>query len=201
MKFIVGLGNPEEQYIGTRHNVGRDFLRTFAKKNKFEDFEYDKKVNAQISVGEIGIGKKKEKVTLILPDTYMNKSGASLKKFITSAKKAESMLVIYDELDMGIGSTKIAFNKSNAGHKGIDSVIRAVKTKAFAKMKVGISATTPTGKIKKPKGEEKVVKHVLGKFSPKEQPVIKKIEKHVCGAIEEFVLNGHISAMNGFNHK
>ena len=105
MNFIVGLGNPEDKYIGTRHNIGRDIVIAFAKKNKFDDFEYDKKINANISVGKIG----KNPVTLILPDTYMNKSGSSLKKFVTSAKKAEKMIVIQDDLDMGFGKMKFRF--------------------------------------------------------------------------------------------
>jgi PTH1 family peptidyl-tRNA hydrolase len=199
MKYIVGLGNPENEYVGTRHNVGRDFVLSFAKKNKFNDFEYDKKINAQISEGQIGKGKKAEKVILILPDTYMNKSGNSLKKYITSIKKAKNLLVIQDDLDMGLGSMKIVFNKKSGGHKGIESIARAIKTKEFSRMKIGISPTIPTGKIKKPKGEEKVIKHVLGKFSPKEQPTIKKIEKHALGAIEEFIVGDYLSAQNKFN--
>ena len=195
MKYIVGLGNPEEKYVGTRHNVGRDIVIEFAKKNKFDEFEYDNKINAQISEGAI----KKEKVLLILPDTYMNKSGNALKKFITSAKKAGDMMVIQDDLDMGLGTMKIVFNKKSAGHRGIDSVIRAVKTRAFPRIKIGISPMTPTGKIKKPKGEEKVVKHVLGKFSPSEQKEIKKIQKKAVEALEEFIINNYLSAQNKFN--
>lgn len=195
MNFIVGLGNPESEYDGTRHNIGRDIVTLFAKKNDFDDFEYDKKINAQVSVGKIG----KNKVTLILPDTYMNKSGAALKKLITSAKKAEKMIVIHDDLDMGFGTMKIVFNRGGAGHRGIDSVTRAVKTKKFSRMKIGISPMTPGGKIKKPSGEEKVIKHVLGKFSPKEQGALKKIKKRAVDGLVDVVEMGYMRAMNSFN--
>ena len=195
MKFIIGLGNPEEKYEGTRHNVGRDLLKTFIKKNKFDDFEYDQKINAQITEGKFG----KEKVTFILPNTYMNNSGLALKKFITSTKKAGDMMVVCDDLDMGVGTMRIVFNKDSAGHRGVDSVIRAVKTKAFSKLKIGISPASPSGKVKKPSGTDKVVKHVLGKFSPKEQALLKKMEKRILGALEEFVVGDYLSAMNKFN--
>jgi PTH1 family peptidyl-tRNA hydrolase len=195
MNYIVGLGNPEEKYDGTRHNIGRDIVIAFDKKYKFGGFEYDKKINAQVSTGKIG----RNPVTLILPDTYMNKSGNSLKKYITSAKKAEKMIVVQDDLDTGIGSRKIVFARGSAGHKGIDSVVRSVRTKNFPRLKIGISAQTPTGKLKKVKGEEKVVKHVLGKFSPKEQDILKKVKKDAVSSLETFVTDGYLKAMNEWN--
>jgi PTH1 family peptidyl-tRNA hydrolase len=195
MKYIVGLGNPNEEYEGTRHNIGRDFVKDFGRKNKFPEFEYDKKINAQISEGKIG----KEKVMLILPDTYMNKSGASLKKYITSVKKAKDLVVIHDDIDMAIGKLKIVFGKKSGGHKGVESIKRAIKTTDFVRFKIGISPVTPKGKIKKPSGEEKVIKHVLGKWNDKEKAVLKKTQKHVLGAIEATIKDGYLSAMNGFN--
>jgi len=200
MFYIVGLGNPENEYNGTRHNIGREIVEKFTKKFDFEDFEFDKKSNALISVGEIKLSaRKKEKVTVILPQTFMNKSGSSLKKIITSAKKAKNLIVIQDDIDMAFGKGKIVFGKNSGGHRGIDSINRAVKTKDYIRVKIGISPTTPTGKIKKPKGEEKVIKHVLGKFSPKEQPIIKKLEKKTVDTLEKIVTEGYIKAMNGFN--
>ena len=205
MDYIVGLGNPDQQYEGTRHNIGREIVEKFAKKNKLPAFEFDKKINALISVGNyeyIPAGKKTKKkapVTLILPETYMNKSGNSLKKMITSQKKAEMMTVIYDDLDLGIGTTKMNFNKGSGGHKGLESIIRAVKTKSFNRLRVGISKSTPTGKIKKPKGEDAVVKHVLGKFSPAEQPEIKKVVTRAVKGLELVLEEGRMKAMNSFN--
>ncbi len=203
MFYIVGLGNPGNEYNSSRHNIGREIVEKFISKNDFDDFKFDKKNNALISEGEIaginGKKTKKEKVIAILPETFMNKSGNSLKKIITSVKKAKNLIIIHDDLDMGIGTAKIVFGKKSGGHKGIESVIRSIKTKDFIRIKIGISPTTPTGKIKKPKGEDAVVKHVLGKFSPKEEKEIKKIQKKTVDAIEEVIQFGYLKAMNGYN--
>lgn len=195
MKFIVGLGNPSAEYEGTRHNIGRDIVKSLVRKFELDDFVYDKKINTLISEGKIG----KEKVVLILPDTYMNKSGLALKKFITSAKKAADMVVIHDDLDMGIGQSKIVFNKSSGGHRGVESVIKAVKTEGFPRIKIGISPVTASGKVKKPIGEDAVVKYVLGKFSKKDDEVLKKIKKKTTDSIEMIVTSGYLLAMNNFN--
>lgn len=195
MHYIIGLGNPEEKYADTRHNIGRTIVMKFAKKFDFADFEFDKKINALVSDGKIG----KEKVMLILPETYMNKSGNALKKVITSAKKAAKMTVVYDDLDLGFGTAKINFNKSSGGHRGLESVIKSIRTKAFPRLRIGISPTTPTGKIKKPKGEEKVIKHVLGKFSPKENTALKKLINHAVSSLESVVEDGYLIASNKFN--
>lgn len=195
MNYIIGLGNPDAEYEGSRHNIGRDIVQKLAKKIGADDFEFDKKMNAQVSEGKIG----KEKVLLILPDTYMNKSGNALKSLITSAKKAESMMVVYDDLDLPIGGMKISFNKSDGGHRGLMSVIKAVKTQAFPRLRMGISPVTPSGKLKKPHGEEDVVKHVLGKFSPKEQLALKKTISNAVEALQIAVIDGYLIASNWFN--
>lgn len=195
MFYIVGLGNPEDEYKGTRHNIGREIVEKFSKDFKFSDFEFDKKHNALISEGKI----KREPVQAILPETFMNKSGNALKKIITSAKKAKSLVVVHDDLDLPVGKTKIVFGKGDGGHKGVVSVARAIKTKEFIRIKIGISAATPKGKARKPKGEDKVVKHVLGKFSPKEQKEIAKTKKKIVSAIEDIIINDYLHAMNNFN--
>lgn len=195
MFYIIGLGNPGDEYKGTRHNIGREIVEKFSNKFDFSDFDFDKKHNALISEGKI----KKEGVFVVLPETFMNKSGNALKKIITSSKKAKTLVVVHDDLDMPVGKTKIVFGKGDGGHKGVVSIARAIKTKEFIRIKIGISGATPGGKIKKPKGEEKVVKHVLGKFSPKEQKEITKVQKKIVDALEDIILNDYLHAMNNFN--
>lgn len=195
MSYIfVGLGNPGEEYQDTRHNTGRILLSYFAKENGF-DFSYDKKINSQVAKGKIG----KSPVTLILPDTFMNNSGKALKDLIKNQKSAEKLLVIYDELDLPFGKNKISHNKSSGGHRGLESIIKSIKTKNFARIRIGISPTTPTGKIKKPVGEEKVMKFILGKFGPDESKALKKMSKDINEALENFVNDGLEIAMNKFN--
>lgn len=195
MNYIVGLGNPEEKYFNTRHNIGRFIVEKFAKNFDFDEFVFDKKINALISEGKIG----KEKAVFILPETYMNNSGLSLKKIIDNQKKAEKLIVVQDDLDMGIGTMKIVFNKSSAGHRGIDSIIKSIGHQKFVRIKIGISPTTSSGKVKKPKGEEKVIKHVLGKISPKEQEIYKKIIKKTLDALQTSIEKDYLTAMNKFN--
>lgn len=195
MNYIIGLGNPEDKYVGTRHNVGREIVGTFAKKFKFPDFTFEKKYNALISEGKI----EKEKVMLILPETFMNKSGSALKKIITSGKKAEKMTVVYDDLDLGLGTVKINFNRGDGGHRGLLSVIKAIKTKSFPRLRIGTSPKTPAGKIKKPQGEEKVIQHVLSKFNKKEEEEYQKVVKKAVNSLEKIVTEGYLKAMNSCN--
>lgn len=195
MKIIVGLGNPDDKYKNTRHNIGRDFVESFRKKNKFEDWNFHKKSNSLISKGEFN----GENVTLILPETYMNNSGKAVAEFVKTKKQAIETLVIYDELDLGVGKLKLSFNKNSGGHKGVESIIKLIKTKEFPRLRIGIAPVTPSGKIKKVSGEEAVVKHVLTKFKPTELESLKKVEKNVLQAIEIFIDKGHFLGANEIN--
>jgi len=192
--IIVGLGNPGEEYEETRHNTGRILLQWFAKANDAE-WKVDKKINAQVAKMKIG----KSAVTLVLPDAYMNNSGNSVKKLVSSIKQAEKLMVVYDDLDLPFDSSKISFNKSSGGHKGLESIIKALKTEKFARIRVGISPTSPTGKLRKPQGDEKVMKVIMGKFKPEEILILKKLYKKISQAIETFVESGLGSAMTEFN--
>lgn len=192
--IIVGLGNPGEEYESTRHNTGRMLVEWFGKSIDAE-WKDDKKLNAKVAKSKIG----KSPVVLVLPETFMNKSGNSIKPLVASIKAAEKMMVIYDDLDMPFGKSKISFNRSSGGHKGVESIIRAVKTEKFARIRVGISPVTPSGKIKKPSGEEQVTKVILGKFKDEEIKELKKLSKKVNEAITNFVSEGLEIAMNGFN--
>ena len=198
MKFlIVGLGNPGDEYTTTRHNVGRIILKKFANVNAgiFSEWEESGKLKALYTKGKIG----KHIVELLMPETYMNKSGVSVKKIVTSVKKAENLIVIYDDLDLGIGDFKISFNKGFGGHKGLESIIKSVKTKKFVRIRIGISPVTPTGKMRKPKGEQKVLDWVMKDFKKPELDKLKKISKKVNEAILDIIENGRVSAMNKFN--
>jgi len=195
MKIIVGLGNPDDKYKNTRHNIGRDFVETFRKKNKFEDWNFHKKSNSLISKGEFN----GENVTLILPETYMNNSGKAVMEFVKTKKQAGETLVLHDDLDIGVGKIKLSFNKNSGGQKGIESIIQSIKTKEFPRLRIGIAPVTPSGKIKKVAGEDAVVKHVLTKFKPTELEALKKVEKNVLKAIEIFIDKGHFLGSNEIN--
>lgn len=195
--YIVGLGNPGEEYKNTRHNVGREFLETLRKRGEFSEWKENKKTRARESSGVIG----KIKVTLALPETFMNESGKAVGRYVVSKKSAEKLLVVHDDLDLPIGRAKISFNKSSGGHRGVESIIKSLKTEGFARLRVGISPSTPSGKLKKPTGEEKVLKFILGKFSDKECEILKKEFKKFSEAAESFALGGAQKMMSEWNRE
>ncbi|MGC9602776.1 MAG: aminoacyl-tRNA hydrolase [Minisyncoccia bacterium] len=187
--IIAGLGNPDAGYTGTRHNTGRDFLAAIAKKEGVGEWKNDKKLHSQVIQGEL-FGKK---VTLLLPETYMNNSGVSFKTLVKSKKQAEHLVVLQDELDLPLGRAKISFGASSGGHNGIASVQKAIKTKDFVRIRIGISPATPGGKLKKP-DTEKVVDFVLGKYKPAEEEKVKKARKLVAEALKDLLIDGREAA-------
>ena len=174
MKLIIGIGNPDPQYLQTRHNVGFMFLDYLARKIDANDFTEDKKLNALVSKSKI----EKTPVVLAKPLCYVNKSGEVIAKLAKFYKvKPKDVIVVQDDLDIEFGSFKNSFEKNSGGHKGIESIIKALKTNKFYRLRIGTSvralekARTQSDK----KRDAFVVDFVLAKFSPKEQEVIKKM--------------------------
>lgn len=194
MRYIVGLGNPGEEYELTRHNAGRMAVLELAKKEGIGELKYDKKFNALTGKGEIS----GEKFQIILPETFMNKSGNALKNIITSAKSAKNLIVVHDDIDLPLGKIKISFGKSSGGHKGVESVIKAIKTKDFIRVRIGISATNAKGAVKKPSGD-KFLDYIVGKFKPVEMVEMKKAAKKVAEALAMIIAEGIEKAMGEFN--
>jgi PTH1 family peptidyl-tRNA hydrolase len=192
--IFVGLGNNGEEYIETRHNTGR-LLISWLAKSLGAEWKTDSKLNAEVAKVKIG----KNSVTLVLPNTMMNNSGKAVKPFVGSIKAAEKLIVVYDDLDLPFGKSKISFNRSSGGHKGVESIIKNIKTEKFARIRVGISPTTGTGKIRKPQGDEAVTKVILGKFKSEELAELKKLSKKVNEALTVFVKGGLEKAMTLFN--
>ncbi|MGE5541364.1 MAG: aminoacyl-tRNA hydrolase [Bacillota bacterium] len=180
---ILGLGNPEGEYAKTRHNAGRLAVERIAAEYDFPEFTLRKAANALVSEGAIA----GEKVVLVLPNVAMNLSGKVAPSFIKSKPAAKKLLVIRDELDMPLGAMKMTFGRGSGGHKGVESIMRALKTKDFAQMKLGISGQTAKGKLKKPGDEEKVVKHVLGKWKPEEEKTLKRVLGKAVEATHAFI--------------
>lgn len=195
MILIVGLGNPSEEYKQTRHNTGRMILENIAKSNDFSDWKDNMKLKSLCSKGEIG----KEKFDFMLPETFMNNSGNAVCQTIDDKKKLKNLVVVYDDIDLPLGSLKISFNRSLVGHNGLESVIKKVKSREFVRIRIGVSPITPSGKLKKPKGEEAVLKFLLGKYKEDELKEIKKISKKVGEIIEMIAGEGKDKAMSIYN--
>lgn len=193
--IIFGLGNPGKEYEISRHNTGRIVLENVAKANDFSDWKNDMKLKSLKSSGKVG----GEKFDFILPETFMNNSAQAVAPLIDSKKKLEKIVVIHDDIDLPLGSLKISFNKSSGGHNGVNSIIKKLKSQEFVRIRVGISPSTPTGKTKKPQGEEKVLKFLLGNFKEDELKIIKKLSKKITEALIVLSADGRNKAMSLFN--
>jgi PTH1 family peptidyl-tRNA hydrolase len=195
MFLIFGLGNPGDEYEGTRHNVGRMVLSILAKNNDFDDFSLDKKSNSLISSGKIG----KEKVELVMPEGFMNNSGKTVGSLVKTKAPFEKVIVIHDDLDIPIGSIKVSFGKKPGGHRGVESISKVLKSDDFIRVRIGISPKTASGKIKKPQGEKDVIDFILGKLSKSENEALKKTVKNGAKSVEDILNNNLSSAMNFWN--
>ena len=193
--IIVGLGNPGEEYESTRHNAGRMAVEFFAKQQGFGGFHPDKAKKATTG----GAVLEKTAVALVLPDTFMNKSGDAVRKFVKSSKAAERMIVVYDDLDLPLGKIKLSYDRGSGGHKGLESVIRAMRTKKFTRVRIGVSPETTAGNLRKPEGEKAVLDFLLTKFKANELDELKSVFKKVSESLAATVLQGPMHAMNKYN--
>lgn len=195
---IIGLGNPGGEYARTRHNAGRMAAERFAEAQHFSDLKLKKSAQALVAEGTLG----KEKVVVALPEVYMNHSGKTALALVKSKPAAKKLLVIRDDLDLPLGTLKMTtFGRGSGGHKGVESISRALKTKDFAQLKIGISGQTAKGKLKKVAGEEQVVKHVISAFKPSEEKVLAEALEKAAEAARLFVLEGIERAMLYANTK
>ena len=144
-----------------------------------------------VIVGVVG----SEKATLVLPETMMNLSGKAVAAFVKTPKAAKNLLVIHDDLDLPLGTVKMVFGRGSGGHKGVESIMRATKTKEFARIRIGISAAGKKNQAKKVVGEEKVIKMVIGKWKPTEEVLVKKVLKKVVEAARIFATEDIEAAM------
>lgn len=173
--LVVGLGNPGKEYDGTRHNVGRDMVAAL-----------EEKLPAGAKVAELNV--------------YMNNSGGPIRKLVVSKKAAERLAVVHDDLDLPLGAVKISFGSGSGGHRGVESIIKALKTRDFVRVRVGISPSTASGKVRKPDAK-KIVDFVLGKFKTAELVKLKKVRKTVEEALLLIVEDGRERAMMEIHSK
>src|SRR3989338_10114817 len=168
--FIIGLGNPGEKYKNNRHNAGRLVLQFIADRQGIE-WKENKKLHAL----ETNAKFDKSKAVFILPEGMMNNSGKSVASLIKSKKDLMGLVVLHDDLDLPLGSIKISFARGSGGHRGVESIMRALKTREFARVRLGISPVTPSGKLRKPQGEKAVIDFILSNFKPAELTILKKV--------------------------
>lgn len=188
MFVIVGLGNPEKKYEGTRHNIGFAVIDALA--DKYNISIKDKKHKALCGTGVIeGV-----KVMLVKPLTYMNLSGDSVADMMNFYKldPEEDMLVVYDDISLAPGNIRVRKKGSAGGHNGIKSIIARCGTQNFMRVKVGVG--------EKPEGWD-LADHVLGHFSDEDSKLVREAIDDAIGAIVMMSRGDVDQAMNNYNAK
>ena len=188
MFIIAGLGNPDRQYEGTRHNAGFDVIDRIAE--KYNIAVDTKRHRAYIGKGII----EGQKVILAKPQTYMNLSWESIRSLVDYYKVDEEneLLVIYDDISLDVGQLRIRAKGSAGGHNGIKNIIAHLGTQIFPRIKVGVG--------EKPKGYD-LADYVLGHFSKSEREMMDEGYDNAVRAAE-LILSGQLNeAMNEFNRK
>lgn len=185
MYLIVGLGNPEEKYSNTRHNMGFDVINELSKEC---DIKVSKsKFDAFYGMGEIN-GKK---VILVKPQTYMNLSGESIIKFKKFYKLSnKNIIVIYDDMDLNIGDIRLKAKGGPGTHNGMKSVIENLNTEEFIRVRVGIGT---------PKYKDDIINYVLEQIPKRERQILDESITKAKESIIEILENGIDRAMNKFN--
>lgn len=183
MYLIVGLGNPEEDYSNTRHNMGFNTINKISK-------EYDIEVNKKKFKGLYGTGMiEGKKVILLKPQTFMNLSGESIKEVVDFYKiENDNIIVIYDDMDVDLGTIKIRKKGGSGSHNGMKSVVQYLGTD-FARIRVGIG---------RPEDND-FIRYVIGPIPEEEQEILDKSTTAAKDAVVEIIKSGVDNAMNKFN--
>lgn len=185
MYLIVGLGNPEEDYRETRHNMGFDAINKLAE-------QYHIEITKNKFKGLYGTGIiENEKVILLKPQTFMNLSGESIKECKDFYKIEEkNLIVVYDDIDIEPGIIKIRKTGGPGTHNGMKSVIQNLKTKNFPRIRVGIGM---------PEHKADLINYVIGHVPEEERKILDKSTTLAKDAIVEIIKSGVDNAMNQLN--
>ena len=181
LKLLVGLGNPGSEYNKTRHNVGFMVLEEIARKNNC-NFRESKKLFGMTCE----YGKGIEKTRLLMPKTYMNESGKSVR----SARdwfnfENHQLIVLVDDMDLPLGKIRVRSKGSSGGHNGLQSIINHLGTAEFKRLKIGIGPPSEDQKERK----SKTVSHVLGRFSKEEFVILNFIIEEIISCLESTTSN------------
>lgn len=184
MKLIVGLGNPGGKYTATRHNVGFRVVDELSRRHGIDLSRV--RFSGFFGNGPVGA----QQVGLLKPGTFMNLSGRAVREAMTFYKlEPADLLVISDDLALPLGRLRLRKAGSAGGHNGLTSVITETGTEAFARLRIGIEQVAG----------ERMVGHVLGAFTDREETVIGPAVMHAADAVECWLADGIDTAMNRFN--
>jgi len=184
MKLIVGLGNPGRRYQGTRHNIGARVIDTLARRHHVALRE-----EGWADVGALTLDGAR--VLLARPQTYVNVSGTAVADLRRRHRlPLENLLVAFDDLDLPVGQIRLRAKGGHGGHNGMRSIIEALGSEEFARLRVGIA--------RPPEGVDPA-DYVLSRFSKEEQAQLDEAVERAADAVEAFVRRGIEAAMSAFN--
>ena len=187
MRLIVGLGNPGVRYRSSRHNVGFRCVDLLAK--KWDIPTKDRRAKAVLGQGY----HSGREVVLAKPRTFMNNSGEGINYLMARFRTGpEDLVVIYDEMELPLGRLRIRPQGSDGGHNGMRSIIAALGTQVFSRIRVGIGPPAEGGSS---------IPHVLGHFSSEEEGVVSEIVDRVASAVDCILEEGIDAAMSQFNRQ
>ncbi len=192
MKLIIGLGNPGKDYAHNRHNVGFRCINHLAKLHSINLKQ--RQCQSQVGIGKID----GTKVLLAKPKTFVNLSGEAIRSLMRKYNIAiNDLLVIHDDLDLPLGKIRLRQSGSSGGHKGIKSIISALGSQEFCRIKIGIGRSAQDQNSKH--DSKIVVNHVLSNFDSEEERLIKPAIASAAEAVECIIAEGIVAAMNKFN--
>jgi PTH1 family peptidyl-tRNA hydrolase len=189
MKLIVGLGNPGARYANTRHNIGARVVRALAEELGVS-LEPRETLFGRYGAGRIGAAP----VSLLLPDTWMNASGASVAAALArleGVEVARDLLVVLDDVDLPFGRIRLRARGSDGGHRGLRDVLAALGTEQVARLRIGV------GRGGEPGSDTK--QHVLDAFASAELEALPALIERASAALRCFAEEGIAEAMNRFN--
>jgi PTH1 family peptidyl-tRNA hydrolase len=184
---VVGLGNPGKSYSGTRHNVGFSLVKTMAK-NRNIRLKKRRYLSRTIVIDMAG-----DRILLALPQTYMNNSGQAVKRIADEAGIApESIVIIYDDLDLSLGEIRVRKEGGAGSHKGMRSIVQNIQTTNFPRIRIGIGPLDPN---------MDAADFVLSSFTKEEQPIVMESLNKAQDALEMILAGSIETAMNTYNQK
>ena len=191
LSLVVGLGNPGEKYAGTRHNVGFMALERLAKRQN-SSFKQQSKLHALAA--EVGQGA--ERLRLLMPQTYMNDSGRSIRAALDwFGLEPNQMLILVDDMDLPLGRLRLRLSGGAGGHNGLRSTIAHLGGQELPRLRIGIGAPA----LNPVERKQRTVGHVLGRFAVAEQPVLEEVIDEVLAGLDLIQRLGFERAGNRLN--
>ena len=191
LSLVVGLGNPGEKYAGTRHNVGFMALEQLAKRQS-SSFKQQSKLHGLLA--EVGQGA--ERLRLLMPQTYMNESGRSIRAALDwFGFEPAQMLILVDAMDLPLGRLRLRLSGGAGGHNGLRSTIAHLGGQEFPRLRIGIGAPA----LNPVERKQRTVGHVLGRFAAAEQPVLDEVIDEVLSGLDLIQRLGFERAGNRLN--